>query len=276
MNRHDGRAVRVIAVWWVIVTALGELLVAALIRAYPVVASREGAVSDESIFYLLRFVVPIGALVIITLVYSAARFRAAPGEQGDAAVQTRRAGWVWVWLTISASLTVSFILQPGVTGLTKIWKTQGASDALTIEVTARQWEWRFSYPELGVTDATTLMLPVDRPVDLVITSDDVIHSFWVPALRIKKDAIPGETRHLFLTPDRLLASEEDPMMRVQCAELCGIGHARMRTDARIVSVEDFEAWVNTRAGNMGAVGRRPAPLAGLSVDALAPSREGRP
>jgi len=252
MRIRERRPLLTILAWWLLVTVVGEWLVGFLVRSYPVVASREGVVSDESIFYLLRFVVPIGALILTTLVYSAVGFRARPDAQDDAPVQTRHAGWVWVWLGLSTALTVSFILHPGVTGLVKIWRTARASDPLVVEVTGRQWEWRFGYPELGVSETAELVLPVDRPVDFVIRSEDVIHSFWVPSLRIKKDAIPGETRHLYLTPDRILATSDDPMMRVQCAELCGVGHARMRAATRIVTGDDFRAWVDDQKGAMGA------------------------
>lgn len=260
----------IVAAWWAGVTLLGEVLVGPLVRLYPEAASREGVVSDDAIFYLLRLVVPVVALVVILLVYSMVRFRARAGEEGDAPLQARGGRWAFAWLGVSAALTVSVIFYPGVTGLLEIWKSKTAVNPLTVEVVAQQWEWRFSYPELGIENAETLVLPKGRTVDFVITSKDVIHSFWVPSLRIKKDAIPGETRHLFLTPERLTSTEEDPMTRVQCAELCGIGHARMRADARVVMPADFEAWATAKANAAVPVSGSGTHRAAASAQAVTP------
>ncbi len=260
----------IVAAWWAGVTVLGEILVGPLLRLYPEAASREGVVSDDAIFYLLRLVVPVVALVVILLVYSMVRFRARAGEVGDAPAQARGGRWAFAWLGVSAALTVSVIFYPGVTGLLEIWKSKTAVNPLTVEVVAQQWEWRFSYPELGIENAETLVLPKGRTVDFVITSRDVIHSFWVPSLRIKKDAIPGETRHLFLTPDRLTSTEEDPMTRVQCAELCGIGHARMRADVRVVAPADFEAWAAEQGGTTASAAEGSLPSTPARAQAVTP------
>jgi cytochrome c oxidase subunit II len=84
------------------------------------------------------------------------------------------------------------------------------------------------------------VLPVDRPVKFDITSQDVVHSFWVPEFRLKQDAVPGNPTHMRLTPDRI---DKYPVV---CAELCGIGHSTMRQQVRVVSVADFDDWVAER------------------------------
>lgn len=119
-------------------------------------------------------------------------------------------------------------------------------DALKVEVFGQQWWWgyrydvndngRFDDPEDIVT-ATELVIPTGREVDLTITSNDVIHSFWIPALNGKRDAVPG-----MLTSWKLEAPEPGAY-RGQCTEYCGLSHANMRMLVRAITPEDYEAWV---------------------------------
>lgn len=212
--------------------------------AFALQASRQGDVSDDAILVLLRVVVPVFAFIGVVIVYSALRFRARAGEEGDSPVQTRVDGrFAWGWLGATSALTLLVIVYPGITGLRELWKLEDAPNQLVVEVTARQWEWRFTYPGTGRENQEELVLPIDRPVRFVLRSDDVVHGFWVPAFRIKKDVVPGETRELVITPDRLVSTTTSPLARVQCAELCGAGHAQMRSPVRVVSAKAFGEWV---------------------------------
>jgi cytochrome c oxidase subunit 2 len=112
-----------------------------------------------------------------------------------------------------------------------------------IEVTAYAWGWRFAYPgEGGLVSEGVLHLPAGEPVDLVITAADVIHSFWVPQLAGKLDAIPGKTNVLRLQADRA------GTYRGQCAEFCGIGHTFMRFEVEVHEGEAFAEAVRALAG----------------------------
>ena len=108
---------------------------------------------------------------------------------------------------------------------------------LRIEITGHQWWWQVHYPDAGVTTANMLHLPVDTPVDMQVRSADVIHSFWVPRLGGKVDAIPGRTNVL-----RLRATKTGAM-RAQCAEFCGLGHAHMSMAVQVLTAPDFEQWL---------------------------------
>lgn len=222
----------------------GEVLVELYVSdAFPLVAAREGEVSDDAILVILRVVVPVFAFIGVVIVYSMLRFRASAGEEGDSPVQTRVDGrFAWGWFGVTSALTLLVIVYPGITGLRQLWELADASDALVVEVTASQWEWRFSYPGTGRENQEELVLPVDRPVRFVLRSEDVVHGFWVPAFRIKEDVVPGETRELVITPNRLVQTTTSPLARVQCAELCGAGHAEMRSPVRVVSEENFAEW----------------------------------
>lgn len=242
----DGRRDLVIAAAiWLGLTGVGELLVQLFLAdGFPAVASREGEVADDAILLLTRLVVPVFTFVLVAVVYSMLRFRAPEDEDGDSPVQRRDdSRFSWGWLVATSAITVVVIFFPGVTGLVSIADTRDEPNPLVVNVTAKQWEWQFDYPRLDVAGQQELVLPVGRPVRFRLRSEDVIHSFWVPAFRIKEDVVPGETRDLYLTPDRTISTATSPLARVQCAELCGVGHADMRAAVRVVSPKEFAAWV---------------------------------
>ena len=110
-----------------------------------------------------------------------------------------------------------------------------ADDALRVQAHAVQWQWRFTQPgpDGPVTTTDRLVIPAGRPVDIEITAGDVIHSFWVPALGGKLDAIPGRTNTL------RLQAEAPGTLAGQCAEFCGLGHAVMRFEVVVVAAEDW-------------------------------------
>lgn len=112
--------------------------------------------------------------------------------------------------------------------------------SLRVDVVGHQWWWEVHYPDSGVTTANELHLPVGVPVNIHTTSTDVIHSFWVPRLGGKVDALPGRTNIL-----RLHASETGSF-RGQCAEFCGERHAHMVLAVEVHSGEDFADWLQAR------------------------------
>lgn len=108
--------------------------------------------------------------------------------------------------------------------------------ALQVEVVGHQYWWEFRYPEHGFETANELHIPAGEPVELVLRSDDVIHSFWIPALGGKTDLLPGHVTHLTLEADH-------PGTYVgQCAEYCGIQHAKMRLLVIAQEPTEFERW----------------------------------
>ncbi len=120
--------------------------------------------------------------------------------------------------------------------------------ALKVEVSGQQWWWAFHYDMNNdgvftdtkhgdIITATELVIPVHREVDLTITSADVIHSFWIPALNGKKDAVPGQHHPLILQSNKI------GVYRGQCTQFCGLSHANMRMLVRVVSQKDFDTWV---------------------------------
>ena len=127
-------------------------------------------------------------------------------------------------------------------------------------VTAQQFVWSFSYPKYNGLTVSTLHLPLHEAVELKMRSKDVIHSFWVPQFRQKQDVVPGITTRVVITPKRL------GTYPVVCTELCGEGHALMRTEAIVMKPQAFAAWAKAQVqaaakASQGAAGGGP----GLAV-----------
>lgn len=116
---------------------------------------------------------------------------------------------------------------------------------LAVEVTGHMWWWEVTYPDHGVVTANEIHIPAGRPVLVRLRSDDVIHSFWVPRLHGKVDLNPGSWNELRIEAD------EPGVYRGQCAEYCGLQHARMAFLVVAESPEDFDRWIAARS--------RPAP-----------------
>jgi cytochrome c oxidase subunit 2 len=115
---------------------------------------------------------------------------------------------------------------------------------LAIDVVGKQWWWAVSYPDAGVRTANEIHLPAGQPVDLRLTTTDVIHSFWVPELAGKEDTIPGQVNHLRFTADR------PGTYLGRCAEFCGLQHAHMDISVVVETPGDFGRWLarETRVG----------------------------
>jgi cytochrome c oxidase subunit 2 len=110
------------------------------------------------------------------------------------------------------------------------------ADATTVEVTGHQWYWEFNYPDTEVTTRNHLVIPANEPVLLEIGSADVIHSFWVPQLEGKADAIPGHTNILWFEAD-------EGTYAGQCAEFCGLEHYAMLFDVTVLPADEYDAWM---------------------------------
>jgi cytochrome c oxidase subunit 2 len=223
------------------IASLGGVALALAIDWFPAPAASAAGPIDTLYDVLLIVSVPIFVLVMTVAIYSVARYRAKPGDKGDGAPIHGNTLLEVIWVAVP-TLIVSALAVYGYVVLVDIEKAE--AEALEVEVTGRQFTWSFEYPDGPGGEpvaANELVLPVDRQVDFDITTDDVIHSFWVPEFRLKSDAVPGITTNYRVTPTDL------GEYQVVCAELCGIGHAAMRQPVRVVSQEEFDSWLQERS-----------------------------
>ncbi|TBH20470.1 cytochrome c oxidase subunit II [Thermus thermamylovorans] len=180
-------------------------------------------------FSILVFGVVAGALAYVTW-----KFRAKPGQTGEPPQIHGNDRLEVVWTVIP--LVIVFILF-GLTARSLILVNQPIPGAMKVEVVGYQFWWDFHYPALGLRNSNELILPVGVPVTLEITSKDVIHSFWVPGLTGKRDAIPGQKTLLHFKPEQV------GHYYGFCAELCGASHARMLFRVLVVPEEEFQRFV---------------------------------
>lgn len=123
-------------------------------------------------------------------------------------------------------------------------------DAMQVQVTARQFEWITTYPgpdgELETADDFTarnrLDMPVGRPIHVILRSEDVIHSFFLPEMRVKQDVVPGMDTFVWFE------ATDTGDFTIGCAELCGIGHTRMRGTLTVHSADDYRSWLAEQEG----------------------------
>jgi cytochrome c oxidase subunit 2 len=178
------------------------------------------------------------SIVLVMLGYSLYRWRAKPGDESDGEPIHGNTRLEIAW-TVIPTVIVTFLAGYSWIVLDDIEAKD--SDRMQLEVVAQQFEWDFNYPEAGVT-SKELHVPVDQQLELQLRALDVIHSFWVPEWRIKRDLVPGAPGagiddNVVVTPDR------EGTFNVICTELCGVGHATMRATVVVESEADFKQWL---------------------------------
>lgn len=156
-------------------------------------------------------------------------------KTNEDSLQGKQNKWVIGGGIILPTVAITALLAFGIPAGHRMLPFDG-DDVMIIEVEARLWYWNVYYPDLDLTLRDEVHIPVDTPVNFHITSADVIHSFWVPRLGGKVDAIPGRTNQL-----RLEASQVG-QFGGQCAEYCGTGHTFMKFIVHAHSEEDFAEW----------------------------------
>jgi cytochrome c oxidase subunit 2 len=182
------------------------------------------------------------AIVLVMLGYCVWKYRAKPGDESDGEPIHGNTKLEIAW-TVIPTVIVLF-------GAIYSWIVLGkietkAADALPINVTAQQYKWTFNYPQGNGKEvsSSTLVVPDGRELDLHLTSLDVVHSFWVPEWRIKRDLVPAGPggndidNSVVVTPDRV------GNFNVVCTELCGFGHSTMRAPVEVVPPDQFAAWL---------------------------------
>src|SRR6266568_2916138 len=215
--------------------------IAVLLPWLPEDASRERGRIDFVFWFVIGICIMIFAIVVAVLLYSILNFRAKPDDDSDGPPIHGHTGLEIVWTLIPTILVTAIgIVSAIVLGRND---AQG-KDVFRVNVTAQQFAWSFSYPEAKNLTTGVLRLPVGRSVELSFKALDVIHSFWVPQFGQKEDTVPGLHTQLHITPTKT------GTFPVICTELCGLGHATMRTTAIVMTPAAFDKWI---AGQSKAV-----------------------
>ncbi len=234
-------ALIVIAIW--IALSLGGIALGLRYTPLSGGASDQATVVDDAFVLLTLLAIPVFTSVLTVLFYSSLRFRARGAHSEDGPPIRSNNPFVVLWLVLSTALTIGVIIHPGITGVNELRAHEGKDVDLTVQVQGTRFAWFVEYPEHNIKANRELVLPVGAVTRFYVTSKDVIHSFWIPAFRVKIDAVPGMTTSVVATPNRIGTFEQDVNFRLQCAELCGVGHATMSIPVRVVEESEFEAWV---------------------------------
>lgn len=199
------------------------------------------AIHDLSLL-VLAVCTAIFVLVGGLLAYAVVRFRHRPGDETSEPPQVYGSGPIELAWTVVPLLTVLVLFLVTARTIAEVQDAPPPPGRVEVEVVGRQWWWEFRYPELGITTANELHVPISdaaerRPTYLSLRSDDVVHSFWVPRLAGKTDVIPN-------WPGRTWIEPLEPGVYVgQCAEYCGTQHANMLLRVVAHTKEDFDRWV---------------------------------
>jgi cytochrome c oxidase subunit 2 len=227
-----------------IVAILVLTAITSVIMLIPDWNGDQGSTAADDIDRLLDISIVLSSfvfsIVMVMLGYSIMKWRAKPGDESDGAPIHGNTRLEIAW-TVIPTVIVLFLVAISWIVLDDIEAKE--ADAMPLEVTAQQFEWSFDYPEAGVR-SEELHVPVDRQLDVHLTALDVLHSFWVPEWRIKRDLVPaGEggdevDDQFVVTPDR------EGTFSLICTELCGVGHATMRAVVVVESEAEFQQWLS--------------------------------
>jgi cytochrome c oxidase subunit II len=235
-----------------VVFGAAATVVALFVPWLPPVASKERDGIDLVFWFTTAICIAIFALVAAVVVYSVFKFRVRPDDDSDGPPIHGNTGVEIVWTAVPAVLVTAISV---ISGIVLVQNDRPGKNHLNVNVLARQFAWSFSYPDHGNLTSAQLRLPLGRSVELHLTAADVIHSFWVPEFGQKQDALPGQDTRLVITPTRV------GNFPVICTELCGLGHALMRTRAIVMKPAAFEAWLK----NQGKALEGPPGQAGKAV-----------
>jgi cytochrome c oxidase subunit 2 len=211
----------------------------------PEQASEERQGIDLVFWVTVAICIFFFAVVAAVSIYSGVKFRVKPDDSSDGPPIHGHTGIEIVWTAVP---TIFVTIIAVVSAVVLAQNDSPKGKPLRVEVLAQQYAWQFTYPEEGGIKATNLYLPIDRSTKLELTARDVLHSFWVPEFGQKQDAVPGIVTTVVITPTKT------GEYRLICTELCGLGHALMRTRAIVLSQAAFAAWTKKQPRTGGSAG----------------------
>jgi cytochrome c oxidase subunit 2 len=224
----------------------------------------------EKVDWLFRITLWLATLVFIAveggLLWAIYRYRGKPDDAEPE--QTHGSTVVEIIWTVVPALVLAVVAVPTVKTIFETAKVPAASPdgqaPMRVEVIGHQWWWEFRYPELGITTANQLHVPVGRTIDLRMKTVDVLHSFWIPQFAGKRDVFPNRETRLWFTATATGAYPG------ACAEFCGLQHGRMDFYVMVNTPEEFAGWVATRQADslLGPTGL-PKPPAVPAADTTA-------
>lgn len=188
---------------------------------------------DIAFYYIIGISIVILIGIVLTMLYFLYKYNHKRNPEPTDIKGSLLAETLWTVIPTLIAISMFLVGWDSFTAL-----RSAPENALKINVEARMWSWKFTYPEGFSSDE--LYVPIGKPVKLNITSKDVIHSFYAPAYRIKVDAVPGMNTYTWFNPSK------KGVFDVYCAEYCGVGHSDMMSKIHVVSSEEYKKFINKR------------------------------
>ena len=190
---------------------------------------------DQAFWYILGISMLLLFGITVVMIYFVIRYRRSRNPVPTDLRDNYKLEVIWTIIPTLIALSMFYIGWTSYIGLRTV-----PEDAMEVEVTGQMFSWLFYYEEADVETENELVVPVGSAVKLNITSIDVLHSFYVPAFRIKVDAVKGMWTYAWFMAD------EEGEFDIQCTEYCGTDHSAMVGKLRIVSQEDYDNWLDVQ------------------------------
>jgi cytochrome c oxidase subunit II len=268
LHKVDGRRrARILASlgWLAVVLALaGCAPEAPKERTTPSMLDAHGtgaAIISQEWWILFAAAAAIFVLVVVLMFWAVMRQRGKQfGDMRDMPAEAHAGGGTrWIWL---GGIAMPLVVLLGVFALTvtdiRALEAPPGKEVAAIRINGHRWWWEVEYPDMGISTANQIYVPVGQAVKIELTSNDVIHSFWVPQLQFKRDLIPGQTNTIWLQADK------PGVYRGLCAEYCGLQHAQMNFMVVALYPREYEQWV-AHEGSDAAKPSEPLAKAGQQV-----------
>jgi cytochrome c oxidase subunit II len=213
---------------------------------FPPEASTTAAHVDLLLYFLLAVCGSVGLLVAFLMIYFCIRYRRRPGAGRPARTHASHA-LEWFWTIVPFFIFMGIFVWGAVVYVDAY---HAPPDSIPVYGIGKQWMWKFQHPE-GQREINTLHVPLGRPVQVLLTSEDVIHSFFIPAFRVHMDVLPNRYTSVWFE------ATKPGEYHLFCSQYCGTNHAGMIGTVVVMEQADFESWLSLHAeGSLALEGRK--------------------
>lgn len=214
---------------------------------YPAQASTTARAVDHLFCFLVITTGSVALLVAFLLIFFAVRYRRRPGRQGPPAPTQASRALEWFWTLTPLTVFIVMFVWGAVVYLNA---ARAPDDSTTLYMVGKQWMWKVQHPE-GQREINELHVPAGQSFRVLLASEDVIHSFFVPEFRLHRDVVPGRYHSVWFKPTR------PGTYHLFCSQYCGTNHAGMVGTVHVMEPSQYQRWLQEHAeGSMALEGRK--------------------
>jgi len=206
-------------------------------RLYPEEASTAAPAVDSLFLFIIGVTVFFATITAVLVIYFCLRYRRKSENHFPPPIH----GSTPLEVLVIGSMLALFLFMFFWAAIQYLRMMRPPDDAMEVYVVGKQWMWHLQHPEGGQREINELHVPVGRPVKLIMTSEDVIHSFFIPAFRVKQDVVPGRFTYLWFQPTK------PGDYHLFCSQYCGTQHSRMGGWVHVMEPEEYRRWLEGQA-----------------------------